>query len=399
MNDFRPISVIDVDVDDGAELARVSPTAPRGPARALLRRDGRPIGLVDVDLRGDGSDAARLLEAARALAPAAVLERQRHPSLPPPTASVVIATKDRAESLERCLGTLRASDHGDLQVVVVDNAPSDTTTRRAVLRVGRAWPELDYFCEPKAGASRARNCGVEHAANDVVLFVDDDVEVDHRWASTISRSFDEDPSVRCATGLVVAAELTTQAEVWFEQFGGFGKGFRERKFDLGPWRVDDWLYPYAPGAFGSGNNAAVWRPTFLDLGGFDPCLGPGTPARAAEDLDLFLKFIHAGWRVRYEPSALVWHHHRRELDALDRQVHDYGVGLAALYTKWALRGRPFATDLAMLAPAAVRTLLWPGSRKNAGKSRDYPRRLTWRELWGVMKGPAAYLRAKQEADA
>jgi GT2 family glycosyltransferase len=278
--------------------------------------------------------------------------------------------------------------------LVVDNAPPDGSTRRVVTDLGRSWPSLDYVVEPRPGASRARNLGVERAANEVILFIDDDVEVDGTWAGALSSVFEDDPAVRCATGLVVPAELATQAQVWFEQFGGFGKGFIRRKFDLGPWRSEDALYPFVPGMFGSGNNAAVMRSTFLRLGGFDPCLGPGTPTKAGEDLDLFLRFLHAGWRILYEPSAIAWHHHRREVDALERQVRDYGVGLSALFTKWLLKGPPYTTDIVLHAPAAARAVLSSGSSKNAGKGHDYPTRLTRTEIAGLLRGPMAYLRAR-----
>lgn len=387
---FRPVSVLTIDVDE-----ELPDAVPGGPALVLVRRSRRPVALLELDLDGEAGARSRLADAIEPFAggpPGAAPQ-----SGPPPPATVVVATKDRTVSLARCLDRLERSEHPDLEVVVVDNAPSDRSSERLAVRLGRRWSGLRYVCEPVAGASLARNRGVEEADHDVVLFVDDDVEVDQRWAATLSRSFEEDPSVRCATGLVVPAELATPAQAWFEQFGGFGKGVVRRKFDLGPFRPADALYPFAAGVFGSGNNSAVWRPTFESIGGFDPCLGPGTPTRSGEDLDLFLRFIQDGWRILYEPDAIVWHHHRRDLEQLDRQVHDYGVGLAALYLKWALRGTPHLTDLALVAPKAMRAVLSSGSNKNAGKATDYPRWLSRRELRGMLRGPGAYLRARRAA--
>jgi GT2 family glycosyltransferase len=139
---------------------------------------------------------------------------------------------------------------------------------------------------------------------------------------------------------------------------------------------------------------AVWRPTFFDLGGFDVALGPGTPTCSGEDLDLFLKFVESGWRILYEHAALTWHYHRRDSAALRDQVHSYGIGLSALFTKWAMLGPPYTAEIGRLAPTAVSAFLRPSSDKNAKKSRNYPVDLTARELAGVLRGPGAYVRSR-----
>jgi hypothetical protein len=41
----------------------------------------------------------------------------------------------------------------------------------------------------------------------------------------------------------------------------------------------------------------------------------------------------AGHTLAYEPAAVVWHHHRSDLDGLRRQMFAYGTGLSAFLTK------------------------------------------------------------------
>ncbi|MFP5072393.1 glycosyltransferase family 2 protein, partial [Pseudonocardia nantongensis] len=91
-----------------------------GAARLLLTVGGTPQGQVTVPLRGGRANAADIEAAAATLGPVDDVA-------PAPVAAdpitVVIATRNRADSLTRCLRAVLASDHPALSVIVVDNDP------------------------------------------------------------------------------------------------------------------------------------------------------------------------------------------------------------------------------------------------------------------------------------
>ena len=68
------------------------------------------------------------------------------------------------------------------------------------------------------------------------------------------------------------------------------------------------------------------RDALRDIGGFDAVIGTGTVARGGDDLAAFFGVIAAGHRLVYQPTALVWHRHRRDLESLANQAYGYGVG-------------------------------------------------------------------------
>jgi GT2 family glycosyltransferase len=228
------------------------------------------------------------------------------------------------------------------------------------------------------------------AAGDQVAFTDDDVAVDPDWLSELTGALDVTSRVSCATGLSLPAELETAPQIWFEQFGGFSKGFDRRVFDLESHRDVDPLHPYKFGSYGSGLNMAFDAAALRALGGFDEHLGAGSRVHGGEDLDVFVRVLRAGQRLVYEPRALVWHYHRRELRALRRQLHGSGAGLSAVLVKLLLdpSTRP---DILVRAWPGLRYLLAPSSPKNRKKMHDFPRRLTFVELGGVAVGPFLYL--------
>lgn len=382
----RPQRVLEVHLDEPLPAVEA-----RGYASAcvLVRRRRRPLGVMELDLTGGTVGPEELARQLRAQLGPALDTPDAAPSAPAatPLVSVVVATRERPQLLEACLGSLLAGSYEECEVLVVDNAPQGAATQRVVEEHAGRDPRVRRLVEPRAGAGTARNRGLADAAGEIVAFVDDDVIVDRDWLAATVSGFQLVPDVGCVTALIMPVELETPAQLWLEEFGGFGKGFERRVFDLGEYRLPDRLYPYSAGIFGSGASMAFATGLLRDLGGFDPRL-----ATAGEDLDLFLKVLFADRRIVYEPAALVWHRHPRDYEALRRTMFNYGAGLSGLMTKWSLSRPATAAAIAARIPAAARFALDPRSRKNARKRPDYPSELGRRELTGLVLGPALYLR-------
>jgi len=86
-------------------------------------------------------------------------------------ATVVIATRDRADFLRACLARLtRQSAAGRFDVVVADNGSSDATSD--VIRAAGPLARGVYVAEPNRG--KARNVGIAQAGGRIIVFCDDD---------------------------------------------------------------------------------------------------------------------------------------------------------------------------------------------------------------------------------
>ena len=129
------------------------------------------------------------------------------------------------------------------------------------------------------------------------------------------------------------------------------------------------------------------------MGGFDPALGAGSPVRAGADIEAFLRVVLSGETLVYEPAAIVRHHHRRDYAALRRQVHDYGVGITAILTRYLLSDPACRRALLTRAPTGIAIMFGPRSVKNAKKDATYPTDLFLQELKGMMLGPFIYARS------
>jgi hypothetical protein len=93
--------------------------------------------------------------------------------------SVVICTRNRAPFLEKCIESLMACNDRNFELIVVDNASDDDSTKNAVAR----YPFARYVPEPRKGLDIARNTGARNAQYSIVAYTDDDVIVDKEWIS------------------------------------------------------------------------------------------------------------------------------------------------------------------------------------------------------------------------
>ena len=308
----------------------------------------------------------------------------------PGSVAVIVATTGRIEALDRCLRSLSASQHPDLELVVVDNRPADRT-RDLVSRWHARDRRVRYVAEHRPGLSTARNRGVAETKARYVAFTDDDVVVEPNWLRWLLAPF-VDVNVGVVTGMVLPCELETAAQKRFEQYSGFCKGFDRRTYDLhSHGAYDRLLYPYWGGIFGSGNSMAFRRAELIAAGGFDPALGAGTIVPGGEDIDAMSRAILRGSKLVYEPRSLCWHEHRRDDAALLGQLFGYGVGLTGTLTKALTHDPRFARAAVRSVPLAFR--MHRRARRRLESAAVLPPEFANVERAGMLRGPLRYARS------
>lgn len=219
--------------------------------------------------------------------------------------SVVVPTRERPDSLRRCLAALAAQDAGAVEVLVVDDGSRDRgAVDAAVAGLGPA----TVLRSPGLGPAAARNIGVRAAAGEIVCLTDDDCEPRPSWARTLAAAARAAPG-RVAGGLTLAppganaAVRAGQAITNHLQHSSV-----TRSGALG----------FAPTC-----NLAAGRDVLAALP-FDPSY----PDAAGEDRDWWARALAAGVVAAYEPGAVVTHRQRLGAAALLRQQFRYGRGAA-----------------------------------------------------------------------
>jgi GT2 family glycosyltransferase len=306
------------------------------------------------------------------------------------SASVVIATCDRPDALRECLRSLseQKTTHS-IEIIVVDNHPASGLTAPVVAE----FPAIRKINETRAGLSFARNAGFAASKGEILVCTDDDVTFPPDWLENLLEPFDRN-DVMLVTGHVLPLELETCSQIEFENYGGLGRGYE--RFDYDRKWFDSFRRKAVPTwTIGATANAAL-RASLLsdpDVGLLDEALGAGTPTGCSEDTYLFYKTLKAGYTIVYHPKAFVWHRHRVDAGALDRQILNYSKGHAAYHLTTFLRDRDGRGLVRILAEIPIHQArqIWRCLR---GRSQTSIRTIML-EIQGHALGPLALWKSRR----
>ncbi len=318
--------------------------------------------------------------------------RPRPPSPGPASlldATIVICTRDRPAGLRATLASLRRQTDPGFSVLVVDNAPASPGAEAVVEAAGL--PSCGYLTEPRPGLARARNRALSAVRTELVAWIDDDEVADADWVRQLKEGFTHPSGPAAVCGVMLPAELEYEAQVRFEQYGGFnkGRGTAPEVLRTGAASVISPLYPLP--AFGPGGNMAFRTEYLHAVGGFDPCLGAGTRTHGGEETRVLSLLLASGQAVLHWPAAITWHTHRREMAALQQQFYGYSAGLSAFYASM-MRSRPaVALDLLRLAPHVLRDVRHDSRSLRSGQlPDDFPAHLLKAARRGLLEGGLMY---------
>jgi len=216
-----------------------------------------------------------------------------------PVASIIIPTRGRPDYLEVALASVAAQAvRAQAEIIVVDDG---ALARNATLaqRFGARYVALGT---PR-GLNAARNAGVDAAAAELLVFIDDDVEVHDGWLDALIAAARAHPATSVFTGPIVA-----RLEGSGQRRHTCGReGAPITQMQLGPEDVE------VPRAWGA--NMTIRRAAIEAVGPFDPhrrCWG-------GDEEEWQQRHQRAGGRILYVAAAGL-DHRRAPADATLRAL-------------------------------------------------------------------------------
>jgi GT2 family glycosyltransferase len=207
-----------------------------------------------------------------------------------PFVSVILPTYQREAILCETIQQLLVQDYAHYELIVVDQTPTHEAKTEEFL--GRNSHCFQYYKRDKPSLPAARNFGVDVAKGEIILFVDDDIRLGKNWIKRHVKNY-VDPKIGGVAGRVI------------EQGGLIADGS-----NIG--RVTRWgrvignhssaIRTYVEWA--SGCNSSFRRELIIKAGKFDETFEGNA---IFEDIDFSFRFRHLGYRILFDPDAVVWH--------------------------------------------------------------------------------------------
>ncbi len=128
------------------------------------------------------------------------------------TVSIVIGTRDRPESLKRCLESLVKQTRLPDEVILVDDGRLAPAPLLELLRqAGVSAHYINKAHDP--GLTKSRNLGIRQSTGEIVMFLDDDVELAPTYIGAVTQVYGSHPEAAGVGGRLVDPLLS-----WRKQF-------------------------------------------------------------------------------------------------------------------------------------------------------------------------------------
>jgi len=262
--------------------------------------------------------------------------------------SIIIPTKNRSENIEKCLEHIIKASYNliDKEIIVVDGSDNASEQRKTETIVNM-FGEKYYFAS-KSNVSMARNIGIKKSLGDILVFADDDFVVDKNWIINLIINY-QNPKVVCCTGRMLSYR-NDEASKLYEESMSFDRGSSHLVFTRKEINIlnllktvtkigNKRLLDKTPVPWAVGYGFYSFRKDIFDrVGYFDTRLGRGTLAVGGEDPDIFYRILKTGEIIVYEPTAVIFHNHRQDINAILKDAYNSGISVRSLTKKYFKKG-------------------------------------------------------------
>lgn len=221
-----------------------------------------------------------------------------------PPVTVLVPSYNEAVGIEAAVRSLAGSDYPHLEIIVIDDGSTDGT---GDLVEALELPNVRLLRQANAGKAEALNTGIQEARHELVVTVDGDTQFEPTTLRWLVQPF-ADPQVGAVSGNTKVGNRRGLLGRWQHIEYVMGFNLDRRMYDLLG------CMPTVPGAIGAFRRGAL------------DAVGGVSSDTLAEDTDLTMAIIRAGWRVAYEQRAVAWTEAPSSLSALWKQRYRWSYG-------------------------------------------------------------------------
>ncbi|MBI3190508.1 glycosyltransferase family 2 protein [archaeon] len=191
-----------------------------------------------------------------------------------PMVSVVIATKNEENVIEKSLRALRKLDYPKFEIIVIDSSTDETA------KIAEKYADKILVDKNGSGKSNALNTAIKHAKGEIIYILDADCIVEKNTLKKLVHSLDD--RYEACIGLLIPQNKQN----FVSRIGRLELAFLNN--------VNKFIYNTSKTAMIPGRNYVIYKKTLEDIGGFDNVL--------TEDVNLSWRLYKCGKKVDMTPA-------------------------------------------------------------------------------------------------
>ncbi|MFH1552846.1 MAG: glycosyltransferase [Candidatus Omnitrophota bacterium] len=235
-----------------------------------------------------------------------------------PSVSIVVAAKNAEKTIEKCITSILSLRYNNYEVIVIDDGSTDKTPNL----LEKYKPRVTVITNVSSlGPSRSRNNAAKKGNGECIAFTDADCIVSDDWLNELVGCFDIYPeAVSCGGSQDIppdATDFERRVFKFFKKSGIVTDYMRLKRFDK-IIEVD-----HNPSC-----TVIYKREIFLEEGGFAEGLWPG------EDVELDHRLRKKGYRIFFNPRAVVYHYRPKNIRSFIYMMYRYGWAQGVLVRKY-----------------------------------------------------------------
>lgn len=212
--------------------------------------------------------------------------------------SLIICGYNEEKALDQCIQSCLNLEYpkNEYEILYIDNNSKDSS-----IKVAQKYP-INVFIEHKQGLSEARNCGINIAKGEILVFLDADLKLDSKYLKFHETTFVDD-CVGAGGGMVMPLIKTWVSDyLGVSLFEGYPRFLKQKYIST---------YP--------GCNLSIRKSVIGQVGPFkEGLISESGITRFAEDKEMCERIRGRGYQIKYNPAAIVFHENAFTFRALFR---------------------------------------------------------------------------------
>lgn len=234
-----------------------------------------------------------------------------------PLVSIIVPAYNEEVNVVRSIHNLLKCNYPSFEIIFVDDGSKDATCEK-VEEAFAGHPQIKIFTKPNGGKASALNFGVAHSTADYLVCIDADTQLAPDAVSMLVKNFlipSTESKVGAVAGTVKVGNEVNILTRWQSIEYIIGQNFDRKAFA----HIN--AITVVPGAIGAFNKQVL-----LDAGGF-------TTDTLAEDCDLTIRILKAGYIVANEPLAIAYTEAPETVKQFMKQRFRWSFGVMQVFWK------------------------------------------------------------------